>query len=158
MRGKEQHADTEGDTQYMTRKTIYCIQTHMRTDACTQCTCTYKSIQLYCIDITQLKEVAQKYQNNFGDRELAVSTSRALCINQCALYSVILYFGLSLPPCVICVIVLFVLFSGYHRAVWNTHTHTHAHRLAQIFLLGLYIDFHAFTQPNPNPCLTQTLT
>ncbi len=27
---------------------------------------------------------------------------------------------------------------------------THVHRFAKIFLVGLYIDFHSFVQPNPN--------
>ncbi len=31
-----------------------------------------------------------------------------------------------------------------------TYKQTHTHRFAQIFLLGLNIDFDLFVQPNPN--------
>ncbi len=41
--------------------------------------------------------------------------------------------------------------------VHQTAVDTDTHRLAQIFLLGLYIDFHSFVQPNPNPFPTPDL-
>ncbi len=37
------------------------------------------------------------------------------------------------------------------RGYTHTHTHTHSHRFVQIYLLGLYIDFHSFVQPHANP-------
>lgn len=92
--------------------------------------CSYKSIWLH--DTTGSWEVARKYQNNLGDFGF---TMNVVCLHYvCSLYLLFiqsicsllfhpLIWPLSLAPSIISVIVLFVLFSGHHKAVRKTNLH-----------------------------------